>query len=122
MANLFPNGKAQLAERRGEQERMKRLAIIFCTLWLAACASQPTTAPNTAPLEIGMTPEAASVALGVPLEPVEDRPGSKVYFAKLPAGTPGFYGIDGLLFLQFRNGKLTGWSRDWHTGLHVWPL
>ena len=101
---------------------MKRSAIIVCTLWLAACASPPTTAPNTAPLEIGMTPEAASVALGVPLAPVQGQPGSEVYFAKLPAGTPGFYGIDGLLYLQFRKGRLTGWSRDWHIGSNVWPF
>jgi hypothetical protein len=101
---------------------MKRLTIIACASWLAACASPPTTTPNTAPLEIGMTPGGASVALGVPLQLVGDRPGSKVYFAELPAGTPGFYGIDGLLYLQFRKGRLTGWSRDWHSGSHVWRL
>ena len=49
---------------------MKQRAIILCALWLAGCASPPTTTPNTAPLEIGMNPEAASVALGAPLLPV----------------------------------------------------
>lgn len=84
-------------------------------LWLAACSSPSTTAPNTAPLELGMTPDAAAVALGTSLEPVAGRPGSEVFFAKLPAGTPG-YPVDGLLYLQFRNGRLTGWKRDWHIG------
>ena len=101
---------------------MKRLIILACAFWLTACASPPTTTPNTAPLMIGMTPEAASVALGAPLQLVVDRAGSNVYLAKFPAGTPGFYGIDGVLFMQFREGRLTGWSRDWHSGSHVWPL
>jgi hypothetical protein len=101
---------------------MNRLAITLCALWLAGCASPLTTTPNTVPLEIGMTLEAASVALGTSLLPIEGSPGSKVYFARLPAGTPGFYGIDGVLYLQFRNGRLTGWSRDWHIGSSVWPL
>jgi hypothetical protein len=101
---------------------MKQRAIILCALWLAGCASPPTTTPNTAPLEIGMNLEAASVALGAPLLLVEGRPGSEVYFARLPAGTPGFYGIDGVIYLQFRNGRLTGWSRDWHIGSSIWPL
>ena len=50
---------------------MKQGAIILCVLWLAGCASPPTTTPNSAPLELGMNLEAASVALGVPLLPVE---------------------------------------------------
>jgi len=69
-----------------------------------------------------MNLEVASVALGVPLLPVEGGVDSDIYFAKLPAGTPGFYGIVGVIYLQFRNGRLTGWSRDWHIGSSIWPL
>ena len=98
---------------------MKQRAIILCALWLAGCASPPSTTSNTAPLEIGMSLEAASGALGAPLLPID---GSEVYFAKLPAGTPGFYEIDGVIYLQFRSGRLTGWSRDWHIGSSIWPL
>lgn len=102
--------------------RLVGLFCLFCLPWLAACSPPLTTAPNTAPLELGMTPEAASVALGVPLEPVAGSPGSEVYFARLPAATPGFYTVDSLLYLQFRKGRLTGWKRDWHIGPSGRPL
>lgn len=94
---------------------MARVIALVCAAWLVGCATPPTTAPNTAPLEFGMTPAAASVALGVPLVPVAGRPGTEIFFASLPAGTPGILNhVDGLLYLQFRRGKLTGWKKDWH--------
>jgi hypothetical protein len=93
---------------------MTRVIALACAAWLAGCATPSTTAPNTAPLEFGMTPAAASAALGAPLVPVAGRPGSEIFFASLPAGTPGFYRVDGPLYLQFRKGRLTGWKKDWH--------
>lgn len=94
---------------------MTRVIALVCAAWLTACATPPTTAPNTAPLEFGMTPAAASAALGAPLVPVAGRPGSDIFFASLPAGTPGILTrVDGLIYLQFRKGRLTGWKKDWH--------
>jgi hypothetical protein len=95
-----------------------RLAVLFCALGLAACVTPATTAPNTVPLEFGMTPQVAAAALGAPLVPVSGRPGSDILFARLPAATPGLYRVDGLLFRQFRNGRLTGWKKDWRIPPH----
>lgn len=85
-------------------------------LWLAGCVTPHGTAPNTAPLELGMTPDAAAVALGVPLQPIAGPPGSEVFVARLPAATPGPSPVDGLVWLQFRKGRLAGFKRDWHIG------
>ncbi len=111
---------ARAAARKRQAKGCANWLMLAAGLWLAACSSPSTTAPNTAPLELGMTPDAASVALGVPLETVAGAAGSEVYFAKLAAGTPG-YPVDGLLYLQFRSGRLTGWKRDWHIGPNGGP-
>ncbi|MFL9827588.1 hypothetical protein [Rhodoplanes sp. SY1] len=105
---------------------MRRAITGFAGLAVAAalggCVTPSTTAPNTAPLELGMTPQAASIALGVPLEPVAGQGASRTqgdsrtYVARLPAATPGLTPVDGLVWLQFRAGRLTGFKRDWHIG------
>ncbi|MBK5958555.1 hypothetical protein CCR97_10090 [Rhodoplanes elegans] len=99
---------------------MRRAITGFAGLAVAAalggCVTTSTTAPNTAPLELGMTPQAASIALGVPLEPVAGQGASRTYVARLPAATPGLTPVDGLVWLQFRAGRLTGFKRDWHMG------
>lgn len=120
---MTPSKRSFLSMRpaRGRRSGFAVTAVLAAGLGLAACSSPSTTAPNTAPLELGMTPDAAATALGVPLEPVAGRPGSEVFFAKLPAGTPGFP-VDGLLYLQFRHGRLTGWKRDWHIGPNGGPV
>ncbi len=97
---------------------MRRVIAIMCVGWLAACGTFSTTAPNTAPLELGMPPAAVATALGAPLVYVSGRPGSEIFFAALPAGIPGLYQADGLVYLQFRRGRLTGWKKDWHIGPH----
>ncbi|MBI5112292.1 MAG: hypothetical protein HZA68_10010 [Rhodovulum sp.] len=103
---------------RGAAARPAALLVTMglAALSLAACATPSTTAPNTAPLELGMTPAAAAMALGAPLEPISGPPGSEVYVARVPAGTPGIFTVDGLVWLQFRKGRLTGIKRDWHVG------
>ncbi|MDC7786226.1 hypothetical protein PQJ75_01540 [Rhodoplanes sp. TEM] len=92
------------------------LAVLTSAAALAGCVTTSTTAPNTAPLELGMTPEAAAMALGVPLEPVAGKGGSRTFVARRPAATPGLTPVDGVVWLQFRNGRLTGFKRDWHLG------
>src|SRR5690348_16531226 len=93
---------------------MRGLIALVCAGWLTACATPPTTQPNTVPLEFGMTPAAAQAALGIPLTRVAGRTGADIYFAAATAGTPGFYRVDAPVYLQFRKGKLTGWKHDWH--------
>jgi hypothetical protein len=111
-----------LPHDRSEGDGIMRRAIVglagalACAAWLGGCATPPSTAPNTAPLELGMTPAAASTALGVPLQSIAGRPGSEVFVARLPAATPGLTPVDSLVYLQFRKDRLTGFKRDWHIG------
>jgi len=70
------------------------------------------TLSNTVPLAFGMNALEATAALGVPLVHVRGRPGDELFAAERP--NPVFYlNRDARLFLQFRNGRLTGWKGDW---------
>jgi len=93
----------------------KRVGALLWLCWAAVCGT------NTAPLAFGMTPEQASIALGVPLVYYSGRAGSEVYVAYGSPGIPGFYPVDSALALQFRNGQLTGWKKDWRLR-RPWPF
>jgi hypothetical protein len=95
----------------------KRLGVALWVCWAAFCGTQS----NTAPLVFGMTPEQASLALGVPLVYYAARGGSEIYLAYGSPGIPGFYPVDSALALQFRNGQLTGWKKDWRLR-RPWPF
>jgi hypothetical protein len=60
-----------------------------------------------------MTPAEASLALEMPLVYHSGRRGSEILVATAPAGIPGYYPTDFAIALQFRNGRLTGWKKDW---------
>ena len=92
-------------------DRMRRLVATLCVCWLAYCGA---TRSNVLPLAFGMTPAEASLALGEPLVYHSGRSGSEIFIAAGPAGIPGAYPVDAGIALQFRNGRLTGWKRDWH--------
>ena len=49
------------------------------------------------------------------------RRGSEIYLASGPAGIPGAYPTDFGIALQFRNGRLTGWKKDWQLR-RPWPF
>ena len=70
------------------------------------------TLSNTTPLVFGMNPNDAAAALQSPLTYVSGRPGNEMFVAQRPLGG-WFFGRDGLLYLQFRKGALTGWKGDW---------
>lgn len=89
---------------------MKSLVALACAGWLNVPGAHP---PNVTPLAFGMTPPDVSQALGVPLAPAYRRGRSEVFYAVLPSGIPGFYHVDGRIYLQFRRGCLTGWKNDW---------
>jgi hypothetical protein len=88
---------------------MKRFVASLWMCWGAYCGLHS----NTIPLAFGMTPEQAAIALGVPLVYHSGRPGSEIYLAYGSTGIPGFYPADSAIALQFRNGQLTGWKKDW---------
>jgi hypothetical protein len=90
--------------------------LAFVCVALAPAAAQVVTVtPPNIPLVFGMTPEQASVALGVPLQYVGGPPGDEMLLA-LPnvKGTTLSKRSDGL-YLQFRRGRLSGWKGDWGT-------
>ena len=68
---------------------------------------------NTTPLAFGMPADAAARALGVPLAWVSGRRGNEIYLAIRDIGGSGFFDRRDRLFLQFRQGRLTGWKGDW---------
>lgn len=93
---------------------MAALMALACLALTPACAQAPLTPPNI-PITFGMTPEQASVALGVQLLYVRGRPGDELLVA-LPnvKGATLASRSDGL-YLQFRHGRLSGWKGDWGT-------
>ncbi len=70
------------------------------------------TLSNNVPLAFGMTVEEAAVALNAPLKYIRGRPGDEVFAAPRFASA-GYFDRRDQLFLQFRNGRLTGWKGDW---------
>jgi hypothetical protein len=70
------------------------------------------TMSNNVPLMFGMTIEQAAAALNAPLKYIRGKPGDEVFAAPRFAGA-GYFDRHDQLFLQFRNGRLTGWKGDW---------
>ena len=97
---------------------MRRLIVTCCVCWLAWCGAPRS---NNLPLAFGMTPAEASLALGLPLAYHSGRHGSEIYVAADRAGIPGFYPTHFANALQFRNGRLTGWKKDWNLE-RPWPF
>jgi hypothetical protein len=101
--------------------RQKALAAIAAVVTLTCLALTPARAqqapltPPNIPISFGMTPEQASVALGVQLLYVRGAPGDELLVA-LPnvKGATLASRSDGL-YLQFRHGLLSGWKGDWGT-------
>jgi len=101
-----------------EDGDMRGFVVTCCICWLAWCGAPRS---NNLPLAFGMTPAEASLALGEPLVYHSGRRGSEIYVAAAPAGIPGFYPTDFGIALQFRNGRLTGWKKDWQLR-KPWPF
>jgi hypothetical protein len=70
------------------------------------------TLSNNTPLVFGMTVEEAATALNAPLKYIRGKPGDEVFAAPRFASA-GYFDRRDQLFLQFRNGRLTGWKGDW---------
>jgi hypothetical protein len=97
---------------------MKRIVASLWVCFGAYCGYQS----NTAPLTFGMTVEQASAAMGVPLVHYSGHGISQIYVAYGTPAIPGFYRSDSAIALQFRNGHLTGWKKDWQMRRPQWPF
>ena len=98
------------------QRALIMIALVAALLGVAATPSHAqfvTLTPPNIPLTFGMTPEQVSQALGVQLLYVRGRVGDELLLA-LPnvKGAALASRSDGL-YLQFRNGRLSGWKGDW---------
>jgi hypothetical protein len=71
------------------------------------------TLSNHTPLAIRMNVEETSRALGQPLHYVGGPPRAQIYLALRNLGGSGLLNHHDRLFLQFRNGRLTGWKEDY---------
>jgi hypothetical protein len=68
---------------------------------------------NNTPLQFGMAPGDAARALDTPLAYVRGRRGDETLLAIRTYGGSGFFDRRNRLYLQFRQGRLTGWKGDW---------
>ena len=100
----------------GNDRRLRRPAAftLLASLALAPLQAQQLTPPNI-PLAFGMTPDQAAQALGVPLYYVRGRPGDELLTALPDVKGATLAKRSDALYLQFRNGRLSGWKGDWGT-------
>ena len=97
------------------------IAVIALSAWSAvnAAAQQrsdtpfTTTLSNITPLVFGMSADEATAALGTPLVYMDGPPGSEIFLTTRDVGGSGFTFRHDPLYLQFRDGRLTGWKADW---------
>jgi hypothetical protein len=126
---FFRDGRRPSHQTKTEGCLMK---ISAASIWLMSAASlapasaqqvRPADVPrsppfttalsNTTPLVFGMDAEDASRALGTPLQYISGRPGDEIFLAfRHAGGNPLLYKND-RLYLQFRQGRLSGWKGDW---------
>ena len=93
--------------------RFRQAVVWGCLGWISSCP-QFGVRSNALPLAVGMTPEAAAVALRNPLTPVAVRGNSDIYYAEGTAVATGLIVREReRLWLKFRRGGLTGWKYDW---------
>jgi hypothetical protein len=84
-------------------------AIALC--WGFYCGPYDS---NAWPLAVGMTPQEASTALGLPLAHFSGPRGAEIYIADSSGAVPGRFPVEGTIELQFRRGHLTAWRENFH--------
>ena len=65
------------------------------------------------PLVFGMSKDQVARVVEAPLIYLSGPRDSERFLVERPATVPGLYPVDTRIVLQFRNGRLTGWRRDW---------
>jgi hypothetical protein len=78
--------------------------------WLCPAYAGSPASGNTS---LGMDAEQVSQTLGVPLIYVGGRPGNEVYLAIPNVKGSALSSRNDGLYLQFRQGRLSGWKGDW---------
>jgi alkylhydroperoxidase/carboxymuconolactone decarboxylase family protein YurZ len=114
MGNAFDRSETVMGASFVRQRALIMIAMVVALLGAADTHAQfVTQTPPNIPLKFGMTPEQVSQALGVQLIYVRGRAGDELLLA-LPnvKGAALASRSDGL-YLQFRNGRLSGWKGDW---------
>ena len=110
------------SNNRVMQKNLFMLALAGFVAASAPAGAQPLPWPappfnltlsNNTPLAFGMPPADAARALGTPLAWVSGTRGNEIYLAIRDVGGGGFFDRRDKLFLQFRQGRLTGWKGDW---------
>ena len=91
------------------------LVTLACLALTPVRAQQAPLTPPNIPLTFGMTPQQASVALGVQLLYVRGRPGDELLVAQPNVKGATLASRSDALYLQFRHGRLSGWKGDWGT-------
>lgn len=117
---------ASTAVTSGISHAMQNFIIILALTGALAAAAPAAAEPlprsdlsfdatlsNNIPLAFGMPIDTTARALGVPLAWVSGRNGNEIYLAIRDIGGTGFFDRRDRLFLQFRQGRLTGWKGDW---------
>jgi hypothetical protein len=90
---------------------VRRIVTLLCIWWLAlGCAR---TASEL--LRFGMTTDEVAATFGGSLSYVAQGRDSEIYVVRQPAPIPGVYPpwVEERLYLQFRQGRLTGWKNEW---------
>ena len=91
---------------------VRRIVTLLCIWWLAlGCAR---TASEL--LRFGMTPDEVTAIFGASPRYVAPGRDSEIYVVRQPAPIPGVYPpwVEERLYLQFRQGRLTGWKNEWN--------
>jgi len=92
-------------------QAVRRIVTLLCIWWLAlGCAR---TASEL--LRFGMTTDEATAIFGTSMSYVARGRDSEIYAVRAPAPIPGVYPpwVEERLYLQFRQGRLTGWKNEW---------
>ena len=65
------------------------------------------------PLVFGMTKDQVARVVEAPLIYLSGPRDSERFLVERMSTVPGIYPVDTRIVLQFRNGRLTGWRRNW---------
>jgi hypothetical protein len=111
--------ESRKADDNGSMKKLVAAAFGFALAAVPAHAQDQSprlpftaTLSNNVPLVYGMTVEEAATALNAPLKYIRGKPGDEVFAAPRFASA-GYFDRRDQLFLQFRQGRLTGWKGDW---------
>ena len=89
---------------------MRRAIALACVGWVTVCEGY-RLGPD--PLAAGMSAQDAANSLRADLIPVTRASDADVYVAQRPANIPGFGAVTARTLLQFRDGRLFGWTSGW---------